>query len=289
MPIDAIVCAVDAVAPATVARLAPASTIENRDADRATGSRATRRCCARDDRPPRAVRDRRSTSFVSLLEPPDDAASRGGPAACSTAVGRCSSARRRGATWCSASPVILYDYPAVAPESRRRLLRRHRDRRDAHAAGPDAHRRGEGRGAGAPTPVPGRDHRPLRHDVDAETASLHGVVHGAVRSPIDARRPDRSEPGVERPRAAAVRSSAAPWVAAGDKVRLRPVRRADAHDLFLRGRVATSPRSSTTSTATSTSRSRSTTIPAADLLDWQGRYLYFAPDEVEALVATEPP
>ena len=36
------------------------------------------------------------------------------------------------------------------------------------------------------------------------------------------------------------------------------------------------------------SGSSSTMIPAADLHDWYGRYLYFSPDEVEPLEAEQP-
>ena len=71
----------------------------------------------------------------------------------------------------------------------------------------------------------------------------------------------------------------------GTRVILRPgVRRADAYDLFLAGRTATvaavllrrRPRGAT-------SPSPSTTTPAPTSRQAHGRYLYFAPDEVEPL------
>ncbi|NVN50229.1 hypothetical protein [Mycolicibacterium hippocampi] len=72
-------------------------------------------------------------------------------------------------------------------------------------------------------------------------------------------------------------------VSAGTRVRLRPTRRADAQDLFYRDRVARV-------TAVHETVDGETHVgvvieddPAADLHEWYGRYLYFAPDEVEPL------
>ena len=73
-------------------------------------------------------------------------------------------------------------------------------------------------------------------------------------------------------------------VTRGSRVRLRPSRRADAQDLFFADRVAR-----VTSVHEDVDGEQHVGVvleddPAADLHDWYGRYLYFAPDEVEPLV-----
>ncbi|CAM3144673.1 Suppressor of fused-like domain-containing protein [Prescottella defluvii] len=72
-------------------------------------------------------------------------------------------------------------------------------------------------------------------------------------------------------------------VAKGSLVRLRPSRRADAQDLFFAGRVA---RVATVHADVDGGTHVGVVLvddPAAELHDWYGRYLYFAPDEVEPL------
>jgi hypothetical protein len=70
-------------------------------------------------------------------------------------------------------------------------------------------------------------------------------------------------------------------VTRGSRVRLRPSRRADAQDLFFSGKLAR-----VTSVHETVDGDQHVGVvleddPAADLHDWYGRYLYFAPDEVE--------
>ena len=77
-------------------------------------------------------------------------------------------------------------------------------------------------------------------------------------------------------------------VARGSRVRLRPHRRADAQDIFVAGRTAR-----VTSVHSDVDGNTHVAVvvdddPAADLHDWYGRYLYFAPDEVEPLGIDEP-
>jgi len=73
-------------------------------------------------------------------------------------------------------------------------------------------------------------------------------------------------------------------VAKGSRVRLRPgQRRADAQDMFLAGRLAT-----VEAVFLDVDGNRHLAVildedPAADLQRWHGRFLYFAPDEVEPL------
>jgi hypothetical protein len=72
-------------------------------------------------------------------------------------------------------------------------------------------------------------------------------------------------------------------VTRGSHVRLRPSRRADAQDLFYSGKTAR-----VTSVHEDVDGNQHVAVvvdddPAADLHEWYGRYLYFAPDEVEPL------
>jgi hypothetical protein len=73
-------------------------------------------------------------------------------------------------------------------------------------------------------------------------------------------------------------------VSRGSRVRLHPWRRADAQDLFFAGKLAR-----VTSVHETVDGDHHVGVvieddPAADLHDWYGRYLYFAPDEVEPLI-----
>ncbi len=77
-------------------------------------------------------------------------------------------------------------------------------------------------------------------------------------------------------------------VSRGSRVRLHPSRRADAQDLFFADRVAT-----VTSVHETVDGDQHLGVileddPAADLHEWYGRYLYFAPDEVEPLSERNP-
>ena len=72
-------------------------------------------------------------------------------------------------------------------------------------------------------------------------------------------------------------------VAAGSRVRLRPSRRADAQDIFFAGKTAR-----VTSVHEDVDGEQYVGViveddPAAEMPESYGRYLYFAPDEVEPL------
>jgi hypothetical protein len=72
-------------------------------------------------------------------------------------------------------------------------------------------------------------------------------------------------------------------VTRGSRVRLHPCRRADAQDIFFADKIAI-----VTSVHEDVEGNQHVGVvveddPAADLHDWYGRYLYFAPDEVEPL------
>lgn len=77
-------------------------------------------------------------------------------------------------------------------------------------------------------------------------------------------------------------------VGTGDRVRLRPNRRADAHDLFADGREATVERIVRTVDDETMLAVTLVDDPAADLHRWYGRFQYFHLDEVEPVTAKEP-
>ena len=93
---------------------------------------------------------------------------------------------------------------------------------------------------------------------------------------------DTSAETAVRPETDAVLVNGVP-VARGSRVRLRPSRRADAQDLFYANRIA-----HVTSVHEDVDGGQHIGVvldddPAADMHDWYGRSLYFAPDEVEPL------
>jgi hypothetical protein len=185
------------------------------------------------------------------------------------------------------SPIILYDHPEVAPESvgdfcdateideilALRVLTL-TDEEKAEARGTDP------RAAG------------IVDRCDDLPPEMWARLHGAVRSlhPVDETAGEPSRLPWWDPAADA---EVDPWtdtttiagrtVGKGARVRLRPSRRADAHDLFLAGRTATvagvfSDVDGDEHVAVSLDDD-----PAADLLEWQGRFLFFHPDELELL------
>jgi hypothetical protein len=218
--------------------------------------------------------------FVSLLDPPGSAAA---------AVKGC---RQDGLfpvligddDVALASPIILYDHPAVAPESAgdlydateidEILALRVLTMTDAEKA----EARGTDRRAAA-----------IVDRCDAMTPDAWARLHGTVRSigtPI-ATGGDAApwwDPGADAavdPATDSVRIAGDTEVSAGARVRLRPSRRADAHDLFFAGMDATVAGvyhdvDGSTHVAVTLDDD-----PATEELAWQGRYLYFSPDELE--------
>ncbi|HSJ43796.1 MAG TPA: hypothetical protein VK923_03835 [Euzebyales bacterium] len=77
-------------------------------------------------------------------------------------------------------------------------------------------------------------------------------------------------------------------VEVGDRVRLRPRRRADAHDLFVDGRVASVERIVRTVEGETYLAVTVDDDPAAALHRWYGRFQYFGVDEVEPLPGHAP-
>lgn len=228
--------------------------------------------------------------FVSLLEPPDSAAA---------AVARCRQHRcfpvlagpPGNRDLVLVSPIILYDHPEIAEQSKgalydsteideiltlRVMTMTDEEKAQARATDPlaaeiidrcdsmspeamlDLH--GVLRNPHASTPQPG-----LIPEVPSDVDWWDPMADTAVRPDVDAILVNGTR------------------VSRGSRVRLHPSRRADAQDLFYADRIAR-----VTSVHEDVDGDQHVGVvleddPAADLHDWYGRYLYFAPDEVEPL------
>jgi hypothetical protein len=200
-----------------------------------------------------------------------------------------------------ASPIILDDFPTIAPESPgdlfdateideilllRTMTLTDSEKREARATDPRAAAIID-RADSMPQEVLDRLHgaiRYLRGPGGPQGAPAH-------EEPPVFTTPDTPwwDPGSDAsvsPDTDSVMIGRTP-VARGDRVRLRPgKRRADVQDMFLAGRVATvqavlSDVDGVTHLAVTVDDD-----PNADIMDATGRYLYFAPDEVEPVVRT---
>jgi hypothetical protein len=228
-------------------------------------------------------------AFVSLLDPPDLAAA---------AVAGCANegtfpvliGEEGDADVVLSSPIILYDHPAVAPESEGdfcdateideilalRVLTL-TDEEKAEARGTDAR---------AAAIVDRCD------DMPPEVwARLHGAIR-TLRPATDAPAPEHLpwwDPGVD--------AEVDPWtdttwigaveVGKGRRVRLEPSRRADAHDLFLAGRTGTVAGVFRDVDGAEHLAVTLDDDPASEMYAWQGRFYYFHPDELVVLDAED--
>ncbi len=232
-------------------------------------------------------------SFMSLLEPPEFA---------QRAVAGCMNEGTFpvliGGAGTSdvmlSSPIILYDYAAVAPESAgdfcdateidEILALRVMTLTDDEKA--------EARGTDPRSAA-------IIDRCDEMPDEIWSRLHGAIRSlrPVE----PSLVPAVVDP----VEDPSVPWwdpgqdssfdpfadsmyigaheVRSGTRVRLHPSRRADAHDLFYTGQLAT-----VKGVFNDVDENQHVAVvldddPASDMFDWQGRYLYFHPEEIEVL------
>jgi hypothetical protein len=239
--------------------------------------------------------------FVSLLEPPDPAADAvarcrqhrcfpvlAGPAG---AAGAATSNRGDTGDLILVSPIILYDHPEIAEQSKgalydsteideiltlRVMTMTDEEKAQARATDPLAAR--------------------IIDRCDSMSPEAMLDLHGVLRNPHAAAPNSELIPeipeGVDwwdpmadnavRPDIDAVLVNGT-RVTRGSRVRLRPSRRADAQDLFYADKIAR-----VTSVHEDVDGDQHVGVvleddPAADLHDWYGRYLYFAPDEVEPL------
>ncbi|HEY6473851.1 MAG TPA: hypothetical protein VIY26_13245 [Acidimicrobiales bacterium] len=233
-------------------------------------------------------------TFVSLLDPPDEAAE---------AARTCRSDGTYPVvvgdeTVVLSSPIILYDHPEVAEQSPGDLFDateideilalRVMTLTDAEKA--------EARGTDARSAA-------IIDRCDTLSAEAMGRLHGQMR-PVEPAWPTLTTPADAEAEAEAG-AEAAPWwdpaadasvdpwrdtvavdgieLGQGSRVRLRPSGRSDAQDMFLDGRDAT-----VTGVFADVDGGFHLAVtldddPAAGELVWQGRYLYFHPEEVEPL------
>jgi hypothetical protein len=236
----------------------------------------------------------RDASFISLLEPPEWA--RGDAESCANLHTWPVLVGGEGAKDVMlSSPIILYDYPQIAPESPgelfdgteideilslRTMTLTEDEKREARATDTRAAQ--------------------VIDRVDTMPPEMMDRLHGAIRY----LRGTGGGTGESSPPAGTEDSSGVPWwdpgidgsvspesdmvwirgaaVCGGSHVRLRPgARRADAQDLFLEGRMA---KVEAVFSDVDDETYLAVTLeddPAADLQQAHGRFLYFRPDEVE--------
>lgn len=242
----------------------------------------------------------RGGEFVSLLEPPEWAKS---------AVASCDNQR----TWpvligaegdrstMLSSPIILYDYPATAPESTGDLFDATEideilmlrvmtltDDEKRQARGTDARSRQIiERSDTIPPELFERLHGAIRtlnppqraasNDVIQEISSDESRWEVFAAEDGESGNPEEAWAGVDGKR-----------IMRGSRVLLRPKRRADSMDMFLDGRAARVEAVQTDLEGLTYIAVTVDDDPAADMHQWYGRYFYFYPDEIEPLDAMEP-
>ena len=223
--------------------------------------------------------------FVSVIDPPADAVE----AAAGCRQHRCWPvlAGPAGSTdLLLGSPIILYDHPEIAPESPgalfdgteideiltlRVMTMTDQEKAEARATDPRA--------------------REIIDRCDQLSAADLQQLHGILRdphsdSPFDTGEVPWWDPAADervQPEVDAVLINGVS-VSKGSLVRVHPSRRADAQDLFFADQVAR-----VTAVLSDVDGGVHVALvlvddPAAELHDWYGRYLYFAPDELEPLV-----
>jgi hypothetical protein len=215
------------------------------------------------------------------------------------------------------SPIILYDRPAVAPESEgdlfdateideilalRVLTLTDDEKREARGTDPRSAAVMDRIEAMTPASFEAlhgtfRSISPLAPDSSpGPTAAVRPPAGLGPRSAVGARSPVGTDDGLMDPERwwePAIDASFNPWtdtvlvgaavVAQGSRVRLCPIRRADAQDLFVVGREAT-----VAGVFHDVDEEVHLAVvldddPGAELHQWHGRYLYFHLDEVEVL------
>ena len=224
-------------------------------------------------------------AFVSVIDPPEDAKD----AAARCAQNRCWPilAGPPGETdVVLASPIILYDYPEVAEQSAGALFDSTEideiltlrvmtltDEEKAQARATDAHAAAIIDRCEQMSPQELQRLHGILRDPHAGTSTLTGDDWWAAEAAAEV------SPETDAITINGVR------VAKGSLVKIHPSRRADAQDLFFADQVA---RVSAVNVDLDGETHVAVTLvddPAAEFHDWYGRYLYFAPDELEPLAA----
>jgi len=240
-------------------------------------------------------------AFVSLLDPPTNAAeAAAGCASEGTYPVLVGDGDEHDVVL--SSPITLYDHPVVAPESQGDMCDATEideilalrvltltDEEKAEARGTDARSAAiVDRWEDMPPEVWERMHGTVR-SIGPAHASAGAGAGDAI--PTWGTAPEAPDPGPVPWWEPAVDASVDPWtdtltiagvdVAKGTKVRLRPRHRADAHDMFVAGRIAT-----VTGVFHDVDGEQHVAVtvdddPASAEFDWQGRFLFFHPDEIE--------
>ncbi|MFI5891016.1 hypothetical protein ACIA5D_12980 [Actinoplanes sp. NPDC051513] len=207
-------------------------------------------------------------TFVSMQDPPPSAAD----AAARCLQERCWPVLAGSDTVLLGAPIILYDNPAVAPQSPgalfdateideiltlRVMTMTDDEKAEARATDPRA--------------------ATIVDRCDALSPAGLQSLHGTRLDDTPWWDPATDDPGPDSVLIAGVR------VGKGSRVRVHPSRRADAQDLFFAGKEAR-----VTAVVSDVDGGTHVALvlvddPAADLHDWYGRYLYFAPDELEPI------
>ncbi|MFD0364822.1 hypothetical protein ACFQZZ_25575 [Nocardia sp. GCM10030253] len=238
------------------------------------------------------IAELQGAEFISLLDPPADAAD---------AVARCHHHRcfpvlagpPGDHSMLLISPIILYDHPEVAEQSEgplfdsteideiltlRVMTMTDEEKAQARATDPQAAQIIDR--CAAMTPEAMRQLHGVLRDPHAGQPRLVPEI------PIGIDWWDPLADTAVAPESDAV-SICGVRVSKGSRVRLHPSRRADAQDLFFDGKLAR-----VTSVHEDVDGHAHVGVvieddPAADLHEWYGRYLYFAPDEIEPLNSPE--
>jgi hypothetical protein len=230
--------------------------------------------------------------FISVIDPPEDAraaAARCCQRRCWPVLAGDDGTRGQSSDVVLAAPIILYDHPAVAPESTGAMFDSTEideiltlrvmtltDEEKTQARATDAHAAAIIDRCDAMTP--------------AELQRLHGVLREPHATGPQNRAPALTGDEWWAAEAAAPVSPetdavlvAGTRVTRGSLVRLHPSRRADAQDMFVAGLEARVSAVHVDLDGQTHVAVALVDDPAAELHDWYGRHLYFAPDELEPL------
>jgi hypothetical protein len=229
--------------------------------------------------------------FVSVIEPPEDAvgaAARCRQHRCWPVLAGDGAPEGQTSDVVLAAPIILYDHPAVAPESTVAMFDATEideiltlrvltltDEEKAQARATDAQAAAIIDRCEQMSPADLQRLHGLMRDPHADAAQLTGDDWWAA----EAAAPVSPETDVVL--------VAGTRVARGSRVRLRPSRRADAQDMFVAGLEATVSGVHVDLDGETHVAVTLVDDPAAEFHEWYGRYLYFAPDELEPLAEDE--
>lgn len=240
--------------------------------------------------------------FVSIVNPPPEvaaAASRCGNARCWAFLAGTKANDERTSEILLGSPIILGDFPAIADESPGQLfdsaeideiltlrIMTMTDEEKAAARGTDPRAAAIiDRTDGMPPEVFERLHGSLRSFDPTEFPTISSTFDDSGNLTSAPWFSEAADAAVT-PDTDVVMINGVP-VSRDSRVRLRPCRRADAHDMFLAGQIARVRRIDLDVDGTVHVAVLLEDDPAADLHDWHGRYYYFGIEEIEPLAPVD--